>query len=96
MRIHANDGIDTAAKSRLQEEGFTVTTDHVPQDQLRTYLNAEKVDVLLVRSATKVRQDLIDACPGLKLIGRGGVGLDNIDVAHAKAKGIPVINTPAS
>lgn len=96
MRIHANDGINADAKTRLQEEGFTVTVDHVPQEQLSAFLNAEKVDVLLVRSATKARKDLIDACPGLKLIGRGGVGLDNIDVAHAKAKGIPVINTPAS
>ena len=96
MRIHANDGINADAKTRLQEEGFTVTTDHVPQEQLIAFINAEKVDVLLVRSATKARKELIDACPGLKLIGRGGVGLDNIDVAHAKTKGIPVINTPAS
>lgn len=96
MRIHANDGIAADAKARLQEEGFTVTTDHVPQDQLADFLRKEKVEVLLVRSATKVRRDLIDACPGIKLIGRGGVGLDNIDVTHAKAKGIPVVNTPAS
>lgn len=96
MRIHANDGIAADAKARLQEEGFTVTTDHVPQDQLADFLKKERVEVLLVRSATKVRRDLIDACPGIKLIGRGGVGLDNIDVVHAKAKGIPVVNTPAS
>jgi D-3-phosphoglycerate dehydrogenase len=96
MRIHANDGLAATAKAALQEEGATVTTDHVPQDQLAAYLNNEKVEVLLVRSATKVNKDLIDACPGLKLIGRGGVGLDNIDVVHAKTKGIPVINTPAS
>jgi len=96
MRIHANDGISAAAKARLEEEGFTVTTDHVPQEQLAQYLNKEKVEVLLVRSATKARRDLIDACPGLKLIGRGGVGLDNIDVAHARSKNIPVVNTPAS
>lgn len=96
MRVHANDGISAQAKTSLKEEGFNVTTDHVPQDQLIDFLNKEKVDVLLVRSATKVRKDLIDACPGVKLIGRGGVGLDNIDVAHAKSKGVPVINTPAS
>jgi D-3-phosphoglycerate dehydrogenase / 2-oxoglutarate reductase len=96
MRIHANDGISKSAVARLQEEGFTVTTEHVPQDQLAAYVNKEKVEVLLVRSATKVRQDLMDACPGLRLIGRGGVGLDNIDVTHAKSKNIPVINTPAS
>ncbi len=96
MRVHANDGIAATAKAALQEEGFKVTTDSIPQEKLADYLNAEKVDVLLVRSATKVRKDLIDACAGLKLIGRGGVGLDNIDVKHAEAKGIPVINTPAS
>jgi D-3-phosphoglycerate dehydrogenase len=52
--------------------------------------------VLLVRSATKVRKDIIDQCPGLKIIGRGGVGMDNIDVEYARSKGIQVINTPAS
>lgn len=96
MRVHANDGISKGAAARLQEEGFALTTDHVPQDQLIAYLNKEAVEVLLVRSATKVRKDLMDACPGLKLIGRGGVGLDNIDTAHAKTRNIPVINTPAS
>ena len=96
MRVHANDGLSASAKTSLTEQDFNVTTDHVPQETLVDYLNKEKVDVLLGRSATKVRRDLIDACPGLKLIGRGGVGLDNIDVAYAKQKGIPVINTPAS
>ncbi|MCU0318655.1 MAG: D-2-hydroxyacid dehydrogenase [Flavobacteriales bacterium] len=96
MRIHANDGLAASAVAALKEEGFTVTTDNVPQEALADHVNKEKIDVLLVRSATKVRKDLIDACPGLKLIGRGGVGLDNIDVVHAKSKGIPVINTPAS
>ncbi|MBL7952288.1 MAG: D-2-hydroxyacid dehydrogenase [Flavobacteriales bacterium] len=96
MRVHANDGISSRAKDSLKEEGFNVTTDHVPQDQLIDYINKENVEVLLVRSATKVRRDLIDACPSVKLIGRGGVGLDNIDVAYAKDKNLPVINTPAS
>ena len=96
MRVHANDGISAPAKEQLLEEGFITTTDFVPQEELVTYLNKEKVDALLVRSATKVRKDLIDACPGLKLIGRGGVGMDNIDVAYATEKGLRVINTPAS
>ena len=96
MRVHANDGISKGAAARLQEEGFSITTEHVPQDQLVAYLNKESVEVLLVRSATKVRKDLMDACPGLKLIGRGGVGLDNIDTVHARTKNIQVINTPAS
>lgn len=96
MRIHANDGLSANAMGSLSMEGFTVTTDHVPQVQLADYINTENVEVLLVRSATKVRRDLIDACPSLKLIGRGGVGMDNIDVTHARDKGIRVINTPAS
>ncbi|MBP9080135.1 MAG: D-2-hydroxyacid dehydrogenase [Flavobacteriales bacterium] len=96
MRVHANDGISKEGKQLLEEQEFTVTTDHVPQEMLAAYLNAEKVDALLVRSATKVRKDLIDACPGMKLIGRGGVGMDNIDVAYAQSKGRRVVNTPAS
>lgn len=96
MRVHANDGLSARAKASLVEEGFQVTTDHVPQEQLAAHINKEKIDVLLVRSATKVRRDLIDACPSIKLIGRGGVGLDNIDTTYAKQKGIPVVNTPAS
>ncbi|MBZ0207172.1 MAG: D-2-hydroxyacid dehydrogenase [Flavobacteriales bacterium] len=96
MRIHANDGISDEAKSLLQEQDFKITTHHVPQDKLVDYINAEGVDALLVRSATKVPKELIDACPGLKLIGRGGVGMDNIDVVHAEEKGLRVINTPAS
>ena len=96
MRVHANDGLSAKAKSSLVEEGFAVTADHIPQEQLAEFINKERIDVLLVRSATKVRRDLIDACPTLKLVGRGGVGMDNIDVAHAKGRGIAVINTPAS
>ena len=96
MRVHANDGLSAKAKTSLTDEGFKVTTDHVPQELLADHINKEKIDVLLVRSATKVRRDLIDACPSIKLIGRGGVGLDNIDTVYAKQKGIPVVNTPAS
>lgn len=96
MRVHANDGIAASGKAALEAEGFTVTTDHVPQEQLVDHINSNHVEVLLVRSATQVRASLIDACPGLKVIGRGGVGMDNIDVAHAHSKGIEVINTPAA
>lgn len=96
MRVHANDGIAESGRTELEKQGFNVSTEHVPQEQLATFINAQQVEVLLVRSATKVRKDLIDACPGLKLIGRGGVGLDNIDVAYAREKGIEVINTPAA
>lgn len=94
MRILANDGIDPAGKEALEAAGFEVLTVNVAQEQLANYINDQSIRVLFVRSATKVRKELLDACPELRLIGRGGVGLDNIDVAYAKQKGIPVINTP--
>lgn len=94
IKILANDGIDTNGKKLLEEAGFTVDTEKVAQDKLAEVLKS--YDAVLVRSATKIRKDIMDACPNLKVIGRGGVGLDNIDVEYAKQKGIKVINTPAS
>ncbi|WP_202616866.1 D-2-hydroxyacid dehydrogenase [Arcticibacter tournemirensis] len=94
IRILANDGIDAVGKQLLEQAGFTVDTENIPQDQLPEAL--KNYDAITVRSATKVRKDLIDACPNLRLIGRGGVGMDNIDVEYAKSKGIAVVNTPAA
>jgi D-3-phosphoglycerate dehydrogenase / 2-oxoglutarate reductase len=94
IKILANDGIDPAGKQMLEEAGFIIDTNNIPQDELLVKL--QNYDAITVRSATKVRKDLIDACPNLKLIGRGGVGVDNIDVDYAKEKGIGVYNTPAS
>lgn len=94
--ILANDGIDAAGKALLEKAGFTVITEKVAQEKLAEEINAKGYVALTVRSATKVRKDLIDACPGLKVIGRGGVGMDNIDVEYARSKGIAVINTPAA
>nr|WP_314558501.1 D-2-hydroxyacid dehydrogenase [uncultured Capnocytophaga sp.] len=96
IKILANDGISEAGKEALEKEGFEVLTTKVAQNQLIDYINKNEIDALLVRSATQVRKDIIDGCPTLKLIGRGGVGMDNIDVAYAKNKNIHVINTPAS
>jgi D-3-phosphoglycerate dehydrogenase len=96
MKVLANDGIATSGVVALEKAGFEVILKTVAQEQLANYINENDVDVLLVRSATKVRKDLIDTCPGLKIIGRGGVGMDNIDVDYAKNKGIKVINTPAA
>ena len=96
MKVLANDGISKSGIKALEEGGFEVITTTVAQEQLANYINNNDIVVLLVRSTTKVRKDLIDACPGLKIIGRGGVGMDNIDVDYAKSKGINVINTPAS
>lgn len=96
MKILANDGVSQAGVDMLENAGHEVIQTKVAQEQLASYLNDNSVDVILVRSATKVRKDLIDACPNLKIIGRGGVGLDNIDVDYAKSKGLHVINTPAA
>lgn len=93
-KILANDGIDPIGKKLLEDAGFTVDTQTIPQDQLATALL--NYDVITVRSATKVRKELIDACPNIKVIGRGGVGMDNIDVEYAKSKGVAVVNTPAA
>ena len=93
MKVLANDGISLGGKLMLEREGFEVIITFVAQDQLANFINQNEIEVLLVRSATQVRQDLIDAT-NLKIIGRGGVGMDNIDVEYAQSKGIQVINTP--
>ena len=96
MKILANDGISQSGIDDLTAAGFEVLTTTVAQEQLENFINTENIVALLVRSATTVRQDLIDACPNLKIIGRGGVGMDNIDVEYAREKGLSVINTPAA
>ena len=96
MKILANDGISQSGIDDLTASGFEVLTTTVAQEQLENFINTENIVALLVRSATTVRQDIIDACPGLKIIGRGGVGMDNIDVGYAREKGLSVINTPAA
>ncbi len=96
MKVLANDGISESGIKALEAGGFDVITTKVAQEQVANYINENKIEVILVRSATKVRRDIIDNCPLLKIIGRGGVGMDNIDVDYARSKGINVINTPAS
>ena len=94
IRVLANDGIHPAGQAKLEAAGFEVVTEKVPQDRLADEL--PHYDAICVRSATKVRADLIDRCERLRAIGRGGVGLDNIDVDHARSKNIAVVNTPAA
>ena len=96
INILANDGISNSGIDALKKSGFNIITTNVAQEQLENYINKENISVILVRSATTVRKDLIDNCPGIKIIGRGGVGMDNIDVEYAKSKNIHVINTPAA
>ena len=94
IRILANDGIDETGKLMLEAAGIEVITTHYPAGELAEKL--KEFDGITVRSATQVRQSLIDTCPNLKVIGRGGVGMDNIDVDYARQKGIGVYNTPAA
>ena len=94
INILANDGIPEIAIDLLKDKGFKVTNEHINQDSLLDSINKNNYEVILVRSATKIRKDIIDNCPSIKLIGRGGVGMDNIDVEYAIDKGIKVINTP--
>ena len=95
-KILANDGISPSGVEALESNGYEVSTTYVAQEQLINHINENQINVLLVRSATNVRKDLIDACPSIKIIGRGGVGMDNIDVDYARDKGLHVINTPAA
>ena len=96
MQILANDGISESGKNKLEEYGFEVDLTTVSQEQLVSYINENEISTILVRSATQVRADIIDNCPSIKIIARGGVGMDNIDVEYAKSKGVNVINTPAA
>ena len=96
MKVLANDGLDQSGIDALTAKGFEVITNKVPQEFLIDYINENKIKTVLVRSATTVRKDLIDACPSLEIIGRGGVGMDNIDVDYARSKNIHVINTPSA
>lgn len=96
MKILANDGLAQSGIDALTKNGFEVSTENIPQEELIQGINDGNYVGLLVRSATKVRKDIIDNCPNLKFIGRGGVGMDNIDVEYARSKGITVNNTPGA
>ena len=96
MKVLANDGISASGVAAIEASGHELITVKVAQEQLESYVNEHQIDVVLVRSVTTVRKELIDACPSLKGIGRGGVGMDNIDVEYARGKGLKVFNTPAA
>lgn len=93
-KILINDGMHPSGIQLLKDAGHEVNTNKIEQEELSTSL--PEYDAICVRSATKVREDLIAVCPNLKVIGRGGVGLDNIDVTYARSNNIHVINTPAA
>lgn len=94
MKILANDGLDIKAIEEFNKKNIEVDTNHYDKEKLIEVIN--QYDVLIVRSATKVNKEVIDAARGtkLKLVIRAGVGLDNIDVEYAKKNGLIVTNTP--
>ena len=95
MKVGICDPIASEGVEILKKEGFEVVDlTEIPKDQLVNHV--AELDAMIVRSATKVRKEMIDAAKNLKVIGRAGVGLDNIDVEYAKSKGIKVINTPGA
>lgn len=96
MKVLANDGLSNSGQQILSQAGIEIIVTRVAQAQLADYINKNNIQVLLVRSSTQVRKDLIDACTNLKAIGRGGVGMDNIDVDYARQKGLEVFNTPTA
>lgn len=92
IKILANDGIHPDGLLLLEEANYVVDTNKIAQEELPSAI--ADYDVLLVRSATKVNKAVIDGGKKLKIIGRGGVGLDNVDLEYAQSKGIQVFNTP--
>ena len=96
INILINDGLSNAGKQKLLDYNFHIIDQNVKQNELIDFINKNNISVVLVRSATQIKKDIIDACSSLKLIGRGGVGMDNIDVEYARSKKIDVINTPSA
>jgi len=94
--ILANDGIHPAGKQILEGAGFQVQTEKVAQDGLPEFIKDNNVVGVLVRSATQITEKELSSSASLKVIGRAGVGLDNIDLKFAEQKGVAVVNTPAA
>jgi D-3-phosphoglycerate dehydrogenase len=94
MKVLISDKLEKEAVDILKQKGFQVDVDtELTPEQLKEKIKG--YDALIVRSKTKVTKDIIDASNKLKVIGRAGVGVDNIDVPSATKKGIVVMNAPA-
>lgn len=94
MKILVSDGIDAIGEKILKDAGYEVIIQKYTPEELLQVIG--DFDAIIVRSATKVTKEVIDAGKNLKVIARGGVGLDNIDVNYAKEKGITILNTPGA
>lgn len=94
MKILVNDGMSREGIEMLRTAGHYVEDTNIPQADLPSRIG--EYDALVVRSATKVTREVINKAVNLKVIVRGGVGVDNIDVDYAQARGIKVLNTPGA
>ncbi len=94
MKILITDGISPEGAKILTDAGHEVFESKLSPEELLTKIGA--YDCIIVRSATKVTKEVIDAGKNLKVIARGGVGIDNIDVKHAETRNIKVMNTPGA
>lgn len=94
MKVLVSDGIEKIGADMMREAGLEVVEQKMSPEELLEKIG--EFEAIIVRSATKVTKEVIDKGTKLKAIGRGGVGLDNIDVAYAKSKNIPVLNTPGA
>lgn len=92
MNVLLNDGLCQNGQKILSDNGIEFDTVHYEPDELLKQI--ANYDGIIVRSATKVTKEVIDAGTKLKAIGRAGTGIDNIDHVYAKSKGISILNTP--
>ncbi len=94
IKILVSDGMEQNALNKLNEQGFVVLDKHFEKEELKDKI--KDFDAIIIRSATKVDKEIIDAGikGNLKLVVRAGVGLDNVDLEYAKEKGVKVFNTP--
>ena len=94
MNILVTDGISAEGAKILTDGGHRVHQQSMKPEELLQRI--PEYECIIVRSATKVTKEVIDAGTKLKVIARGGVGVDNIDVKHAESGGIMVLNTPGA
>lgn len=93
MKILVNEGISVGGMQALENKGFEVINTKVAQEQLENYINDHTIDAIAVGNTTQIRQELIDACPSIKLIACAGAEMDNIDVDYAIDNGVHVVNS---
>lgn len=95
MKIIVSDKLATEGVDLMKKEGFEVVEAwDEPKENLPSLIS--DCDAIVVRGATKVTKELMDAAPNLRVIGRAGIGLDNVDLEHANERNITVVNTPAA